>query len=143
MCGPAPFMDVVEGTLLADGVDPARIHIERFTPDALADRAPEPDERGGDGHTHHHRARAAGRRRPTTTRAPPSCRRPGSWRLAAPSSCESGSCATCMAKLLEGTASMRVNNALTADEVVDGWVLTCQALPTSPTVHVSYDCEEG
>jgi hypothetical protein len=37
---------------------------------------------------------------------------------------------------------MRVNNALTADEVKDGWALTCQSLPTSPTVHVSYDCEE-
>ncbi len=59
-----------------------------------------------------------------------------------PFSCESGSCATCMAKLVEGTVSMRVNNALTDDEVADGWVLTCQSLPTSPSLHVSYDCEE-
>ena len=34
---------------------------------------------------------------------------------------------------------MRVNNALTPDEVDDGWVLTCQAIPTSPEVVVDYD----
>ena len=34
---------------------------------------------------------------------------------------------------------MRVNNALSADEVDDGWVLTCQALPTSREVVVNYD----
>ena len=34
---------------------------------------------------------------------------------------------------------MRVNNALSAEEVDDGWVLTCQAIPTSPEVVVNYD----
>jgi hypothetical protein len=48
-----------------------------------------------------------------------------------------------MARLLEGTASMRVNNALTDDEVADGWVLTCQAVPTSSLVRVAYGYEDG
>jgi hypothetical protein len=47
-----------------------------------------------------------------------------------------------MAKLVEGEAEMFTNNALTDDEVADGWVLTCQAVPTSPTVHVDYGYEE-
>ena len=34
---------------------------------------------------------------------------------------------------------MRVNNALSADEVAEGWVLTCQAVPTSAEVAVNYD----
>jgi ring-1,2-phenylacetyl-CoA epoxidase subunit PaaE len=34
---------------------------------------------------------------------------------------------------------MRVNNALAADEVDDGWVLTCQSPPTSEEVVVDYD----
>ena len=56
-----------------------------------------------------------------------------------PSSCEQGDCATCMAHLDAGTATMRVNNALNREEVDDGWVLTCQSLPTTPEVVVNYD----
>jgi ferredoxin len=56
-----------------------------------------------------------------------------------PYSCEQGNCATCMALVTEGTVTMRVNNALTPDEVDEGWILTCQALPTSPTLTVVYD----
>jgi hypothetical protein len=44
-----------------------------------------------------------------------------------------------MALLREGTATMRVNNALTEDEVEEGWVLTCQSLPKGPTVTVEYE----
>ncbi len=58
--------------------------------------------------------------------------------MSPPFSCESGSCATCMARLVEGAVTMHVNNALTADEVDEGWILTCQSVPTTPTVHVVY-----
>jgi hypothetical protein len=34
---------------------------------------------------------------------------------------------------------MRVNNALTPEEVAEGWVLTCQALPQGPTLTVEYE----
>lgn len=44
-----------------------------------------------------------------------------------------------MAKLVEGTARMVNNDALTEAEVADGWVLTCQSLPTSPKVRVIYE----
>jgi len=44
-----------------------------------------------------------------------------------------------MARLDEGTATMRVNNALSSEEVDEGWVLTCQGLPSSPKVVVDYD----
>ena len=59
--------------------------------------------------------------------------------LAAPSSCETGSCATCMARVTHGSARMLNNDALDDEEVGDGWVLTCQALPTSRTVRVVYE----
>jgi ferredoxin len=59
--------------------------------------------------------------------------------LQPPFSCEAGDCATCMAHLDAGTVSMRANNALTDDEVADGWVLTCQAVPQSAEVVVDYD----
>lgn len=59
--------------------------------------------------------------------------------LSAPSSCETGSCATCMARITEGSARMLNNDALDEDEVNEGWVLTCQALPTSRTLRVEYE----
>lgn len=59
--------------------------------------------------------------------------------LRPPSSCETGSCATCMAQIVRGSAEMRINDALTPDEVAEGWVLTCQAVPTTPVVEVVYE----
>jgi ferredoxin len=59
--------------------------------------------------------------------------------LRAPFSCEAGSCATCMARLEVGEATMRVNNALTPEEVAEGWVLTCQGFPASSEVTVVYE----
>jgi hypothetical protein len=44
-----------------------------------------------------------------------------------------------MARLEAGSVKMRVNNALSADEVDAGWVLTCQAIPMSPEVVINYD----
>jgi ferredoxin len=65
-----------------------------------------------------------------------SARRAG---LTPPFSCEAGNCGTCMAKLTEGSATMRVNDALMEDEVEDGYVLTCQAVPDSANVTVDYE----
>ena len=59
--------------------------------------------------------------------------------LRAPSSCETGSCGTCMARVTQGSARMINNDALDDDEVDEGWVLTCQSLPTSRTVRVVYE----
>ncbi len=154
ICGPAPFMDLVEGTLLGMGVDPGAIFIERFEtagqpgPQALSDLdpapvreaevleagAPEvgpPDQvvlilKGKKNEVAYHVGDTV---LETARRAS----------LSAPYSCEAGSCATCMALVREGTATMRVNNALTPDEVEEGWVLTCQALPTSSSITIEYE----
>ncbi|MGK2854291.1 MAG: fatty acid desaturase [Microbacteriaceae bacterium] len=57
----------------------------------------------------------------------------------APYSCMGGACGTCRAKLLHGTVEMDQNFALGPAELNAGYVLTCQAHPTSPTVSVDYD----
>jgi len=59
--------------------------------------------------------------------------------LTVPSSCESGSCATCMARLVEGSVQMINNEALTEEEVADGWILTCQSMPASRSVRIVYE----
>lgn len=56
-----------------------------------------------------------------------------------PFSCKGGVCCTCRAKVLEGTVKMDMNFALEADEVANGFILTCQAHPTSEKVVISFD----
>jgi ring-1,2-phenylacetyl-CoA epoxidase subunit PaaE len=56
-----------------------------------------------------------------------------------PFACKGGVCCTCKAKILEGSAKMDINYALELDEVENGYILTCQAHPTCPTLTVSFD----
>jgi 3-ketosteroid 9alpha-monooxygenase subunit B len=134
LCGPGPYMEVVEVGLATVGVAEDRRFIERFVLPEPA--APEPAASPTQSLVirldRHERALcyAAG---DTILEG---ARRGG---LNPPFSCEQGNCATCMAHLALGAATMRVNNALTPDEVEEGWVLTCQALPTTPEVVVDYD----
>ena len=59
--------------------------------------------------------------------------------LKGPFNCQQGNCGTCIARLEKGSASMRANHVLDDGEVADGWVLTCQAVPTSREVVVVYE----
>lgn len=56
-----------------------------------------------------------------------------------PFACKGGVCCTCKAKIMEGSAKMDVNYALEKDEVEAGYILTCQAHPTSEKLIVSFD----
>ena len=56
-----------------------------------------------------------------------------------PFACKGGVCCTCKAKIIEGAASMDVNYALEPEEVEAGYILTCQAHPTSSKLIVSFD----
>jgi 3-ketosteroid 9alpha-monooxygenase subunit B len=136
ICGPTPFMDLVEQTLRDLGHDPELLRTERFVNSATTepDEPPSTDDEPGSitltlsGRVHeleHH----AGE---TILEA---ARRGG---LNPPFSCQAGNCATCIAELREGDVRMRVNDVLTPDELAEGWILTCQSLPTSSTVSVVY-----
>lgn len=56
-----------------------------------------------------------------------------------PYACQIGACCTCRARLVSGTAIMDEREALSDDEIADGYVLTCQAHPTSDGVMADYD----
>lgn len=56
-----------------------------------------------------------------------------------PFACKGGVCGTCRALVRSGEVTMRRNYALEDDEVDEGYVLTCQALPMSDQVTVDYD----
>ncbi|RMC35606.1 1,2-phenylacetyl-CoA epoxidase subunit PaaE [Paracoccus alkanivorans] len=57
----------------------------------------------------------------------------------APYSCKAGVCSTCRAKVLEGEVEMEVNHALEDYEVRAGYVLSCQCIPLSDKLVLSYD----
>jgi ring-1,2-phenylacetyl-CoA epoxidase subunit PaaE len=59
--------------------------------------------------------------------------------LELPFSCRSGICATCRTRIVAGAAVMTHNIALEPWEIEAGFVLCCQARPTSPTLEISYD----
>ena len=56
-----------------------------------------------------------------------------------PFACKGGVCCTCRAKVLEGEVKMLVNFGLEQEEIEQGYVLTCQALPQSSRVVVDFD----
>jgi len=56
-----------------------------------------------------------------------------------PFACRGGVCGTCRAKVTSGAATMRRNYALEPDELEDGYVLTCQAVPSTEGLTVDYD----
>lgn len=144
LCGPTPFMDLVETSLLELGIDHGRILIERFGDAAPRDlpQAADSDAAGSGAEVPEAVTVILNGVKTTVTYQAgdtvlETARRGG---LQPPSSCEAGNCATCMAVVRAGSATMWENNALTPDEVEEGWILTCQALPQGPgTVTVEYE----
>ncbi len=56
-----------------------------------------------------------------------------------PYSCRGGVCSSCKSKVLEGSAKMKLNYSLTDEEVAEGYILCCQAVPTSNKLTISFD----
>jgi ring-1,2-phenylacetyl-CoA epoxidase subunit PaaE len=56
-----------------------------------------------------------------------------------PFACKGGVCGTCRALVTQGQVTMRRNYALEDSELAAGYVLTCQSLPVTEAVTVSYD----
>ena len=56
-----------------------------------------------------------------------------------PYSCQGGVCLTCMGKIEEGKADMIENQLLSEEEINDGCLLTCQAVPKSEILKINYD----
>jgi ferredoxin len=136
-------MDLVESVLEELGVPAERIFIERFLVEQQEKDAAAvvPGAAGTDVQLPEEVTVILGGRK-TVVRYQPgdtvleTARRGG---LRPPFSCEAGNCATCMAFLKVGSVTMRANNALTPEEVEEGWILTCQSLPSGQTVVVEYE----
>jgi len=56
-------------------------------------------------------------------------------------SCQVGACGSCKAKLVDGKVEMEEHDALTDEEISEGFVLTCQAKPLTDDVFIDYDID--
>ncbi|MFL6174499.1 MAG: ferredoxin--NADP reductase [Marmoricola sp.] len=57
----------------------------------------------------------------------------------APFSCREGNCSSCACIVLEGDLGLKHNDVLDADDLADGIRLTCQGLPLTETLKISYN----
>jgi ring-1,2-phenylacetyl-CoA epoxidase subunit PaaE len=147
ICGPEAMIEATEKALLDAGVRPDRVHTERFTSPAL-DALPAAQRQAvvlG-----HPAVRAEGEVALTVVLdgKPHELRMNRDERvldvalnagLDLPWSCRGGVCCTCRAKVMEGAVRMDKNFTLEPWETDKGFVLSCQARPTTDHVVVSYD----
>jgi 3-ketosteroid 9alpha-monooxygenase subunit B len=131
VCGPAPFMELVQRALSAAGVSDEHVRVERFvfTPHAhdAAPAAPDGAEVPELIEIHlegkpHRVPYVPGKTLLQTAR---------DAGLNAPYSCEEGFCGCCASDLLEGRVVMAADDALSAEERRKGMILACQSRPVT------------
>lgn len=138
ICGPGAMIDEVEAGLLAGGVKPENIHLERF---GIPDSGPEHHVEPGDAPQARVTLIVDGLRREMEFRAEDASILDVGLRagLDLPYSCKGGVCCTCRAKVLEGKVRMDKNYTLEQPDIDAGYVLTCQSHPLTEKVVISYD----
>lgn len=141
ICGPAAMIDDVQATLRDLGLPEARIHVERFVSSEGGRPRRAPVTVAPDAPPAHVAALIVDGKRREVPVAEGEAILDAAIRggIDLPFACKGGMCATCRARLVDGTATMDVNYSLEPWEVAAGYVLTCQAHPTTPRVVVDYD----
>lgn len=140
LCGPEGMAEGAREALEGLGLDPARIHEERFTPAAGALPRLQPAVAPEAPPAAMATITVDGVTRDVPMAAGESVLEAGLRAgLDLPWSCRGGMCCTCRAKVTEGEVAMATNYSLQPWETEAGFVLTCQSRPTGATVAVDYD----
>jgi ring-1,2-phenylacetyl-CoA epoxidase subunit PaaE len=147
ICGPEAMIEATEKALLDAGVRPDRVHTERFSSPTLDALPAAQRQRAVLGHP---ALRTDGEVALTLVLdgIPHQLRMNKDERvldvalnagLDLPWSCRGGVCCTCRAKVMQGAVQMDKNFTLEPWETDKGFVLSCQARPTTDALVVSYD----
>lgn len=141
ICGPYQMNDEAEAALLAAGVPEDAVHIERFGVAQQAAGAVVHAAQPGDAEQARVTIIRDGLQREIVFHKdqPSILDCASAAGMEVPFSCTSGVCGTCRAKLVEGQVRMDRNFALEKKEVAAGYILTCQAHPTTERVVISFD----
>lgn len=141
ICGPADMIDTAQEAIVASGVAPDIISVERFTaidntPAKVSQTAKKVIAEGAkisfvlDGAEHEFEIND-----PNDTVL--SAAEKSGFEL--PFSCAGGMCATCRCKLVEGEVEMAKNYALEPWEIESGFVLACQSRPKTKRIRLDFD----
>ena len=142
ICGPSPFMELVEEQLLTHQVPSEKIRTEKFVSIGGAEDALEVGHTTGDFITE----KAVLKVRLYGAESLIECAKNQTLLdallnagIGAPYSCKEGICSTCKAKLTEGKVVMQNHASLTESDLVDKQILTCQAIPLSKEIKIDFD----
>jgi 3-ketosteroid 9alpha-monooxygenase subunit B len=132
VCGPEPYMALVEKVLAGLGVPTEKIHIERFTVDDETPPSGQPRavamlELDGKVHTLPWGARQ--RLLDVFIEAG----------LNPPYSCRQGNCGACMIRILEGETELVHNEILEEEDFAENWTLACQSIPKTDSARFTYE----
>ena len=136
VCGPDPYLAVVRQGLSQLSVPAQRVHVERFL--SLAENPFEATEASG-GVAATLQVTLDGETRllpwPAGTRMLDVLIDEG---LDPPFSCREGICGACACQLTGGEVEMAHNEVLEAEDVAEGYILACQAVPLTEAVSITY-----
>lgn len=147
LCGPGDMIESVRDTLVGLGVDAARIHTERFASDMpvgtsrIEPATASKPKRDAAEEIAQITITMDGRQRSFAMLDHDATVLDAAERVGMelPYSCRAGVCSTCRVKITKGSADMTTNYALEPWEVRAGFILCCQARPTSGELELTYD----
>lgn len=142
ICGPGPFMDAVHHALAKAKFDHHNVHSEVYNSlsgDPFEDIEIEEVSAEEEADAAHVEVELDGE---THSLSWPRTRTLIDIMLAAgldaPYSCQEGECGSCACTLTEGTVDMENSGALDPDDIADGYILGCQARPTSDALKIEF-----
>lgn len=148
LCGPVDMVHSVTDALLTQGMSQEQVHQELFTTEnfdlpATSDPRQSLNESNHTSGTSHHQVTIMLDGKQTDINVDSSIDTVLSAAQSAgidmPFSCAGGMCCTCRCKVIEGNASMDVNFSLADWEVKAGYMLACQARPSSKKLVLDFD----
>ena len=142
VCGPSPFMELVEHELQKHGVPDEKLHLERFISIGDGDQPLIVGAEPAEINIKESKvcAKLDGKDNKVNCNSYETILDAFlSAGVNAPYSCKEGVCSSCMAKLIKGKVQMLNAQSLTDIDINENRILTCQATCLSKDVEISYD----